>query len=326
MENNKKKPQKAEDFIGWVSPDGKLKVIGIIEKSKHTKYKVECSECSKDKELFPDGYFVGYKNNLLSGQKPCGCSKQTKWKSWQYLILARRVGEKKDFIVHGFMGEYKGNNSKLQIECVKDGYRWNACLTNLLSYKSGCKKCSNRYTPTKQEALEQCISICTEMKYEFVGFPNDYKNVYSRFEYICPTHGLQNVGYTKFVKSGNRCGDCARDLSCFNGYFSERAEEQDYLYILNFDNKFIKIGRAFDVTDRIKRLKNLSKIPIDKIYKLKIFTSSHQEVYDYEQEILKNLRILGFQYYVNWTNECFENECLSYLNKMLDLCEFEVII
>ena len=28
---NKKKQQKAKDFIGWKSPDGKLKVVGIIE-------------------------------------------------------------------------------------------------------------------------------------------------------------------------------------------------------------------------------------------------------------------------------------------------------
>ena len=88
MIENKKKQQKAEDFIGWKSKDGRLEVIGIIEKSKHTKFKVTCTECSKDKELFPDGYFVSQKDNLVRGKKPCGCSR-CKWFDWQYLILAR---------------------------------------------------------------------------------------------------------------------------------------------------------------------------------------------------------------------------------------------
>ena len=55
-------PQKPEDFIGWKSPDGKLEVIGIIGKQgTNTVYKVTCTECCKDKELFPSGYFVATK-------------------------------------------------------------------------------------------------------------------------------------------------------------------------------------------------------------------------------------------------------------------------
>ena len=61
------KGQKAEDFIGWKSPDGKLEVIGIAEetcKNGRKLFKVTCTECSKDKELFPDGYFVSTKSNF----------------------------------------------------------------------------------------------------------------------------------------------------------------------------------------------------------------------------------------------------------------------
>ena len=45
----KNKRQKPEDFIGWISPDGKLEVIGIAGKQgTKTLFKVTCSECSKD--------------------------------------------------------------------------------------------------------------------------------------------------------------------------------------------------------------------------------------------------------------------------------------
>lgn len=62
----KKKQQKAKDFIGWKSEDGKLEVVGIAAKQgRTTTFKVTCTECSKDKELFPEGYFVSTKGIWL---------------------------------------------------------------------------------------------------------------------------------------------------------------------------------------------------------------------------------------------------------------------
>ena len=78
-----------------------------------------CTECSKDKELFPDGYFVSTKGNLVKGKKPCGRGKNVRWKDWQYLILARRVA-KGMFIVHDFSGKFHGNTTKLKMECLKE--------------------------------------------------------------------------------------------------------------------------------------------------------------------------------------------------------------
>ena len=54
------------------------------------------------------------------------------------------------------------------------------------------------------------------------------------------------------------------------------------------------------------------------IHKLRIFTATHQEVYDYEQELHKDLRNRNFQYYVDWSTECFENDSQFILNKLLD--------
>ena len=99
---HKKKREKLEDFIGETFNDGKLEVIGIADetgKNGRKLFKVTCTECSKDPELFPNGYFVSYKDDLKRNKKPCGCSKKPNWKCWQYLILARRAGEKKGFIV-----------------------------------------------------------------------------------------------------------------------------------------------------------------------------------------------------------------------------------
>lgn len=259
---NKRNMKKVKDFIGWKSLDGKLEVIGIAGKQGHiTTFKVTCIECSKDPELFPDGYFVSRKGNLVRGQKPCGCSVY-KWEDWQFLILARRAGEKKGFIVHGFAEEFKNSNTKLNLECLKDGYKWTTSINSIINHGSGCSKCAGNAKPAEQEALQKCVDICKEMDYYAIGFVDGYKNIYSSFEYNCKIHGKQEVNYNAFVSGGNRCNGCwkdrQRELGNLYGYYPERKDEKDYLYVLNFNDKFIKVGRSFDVDERIKNLKKPS--------------------------------------------------------------------
>ena len=322
---------KAEDFIGWKSEDGKLEVIGVVgrNKQRNALYKVTCTECSKDKELFPDGYFVSPKQYLVNGVKPCGCSNSPKWEDWQYLIITRRIGEKKGFIVHGFAGEFKNAKTKLNLECLKDGHKWTASISSIINGGSACPKCrdlllSNQRKIPEETALQKCIDICKEMNYDVVGFVDGYKNNRSHFEYICKIHGKQNVKYHNFVNKSQKCGGCAKDETIRrlredgngNGYYPERKDETDFLYILNFNGKFIKVGRSFLVDKRVDALKSISKIK--KIHKLRIFTATHQEIYDYEQELHNELRERNFQHNVDWSTECFENECQYTLNKLLD--------
>lgn len=270
---NKKKRQKPEEFIGWKSQDNKLEVIGIAgkDKWKTVLFKVTCTECSKDIELFPDGYFISTKTNLIKGKKPCGCSVY-KWKDWQFLLLASRVGEKKCFVVHGFAEKFKGIKTKLDLECLKDGYKWTTSISHVIHTGRGCPKCAGNARPTEQEVLQKCIDACKYMDYDAIGFPDGYKNAYSRFEYVCKIHGKQNVSYNNFVNRRQHCGGCARDESILYGYYPERSDEIDYLYILNFNDKFIKVGRSFDVNERIKGLKHQSSIK--KIYPIRVFTAT----------------------------------------------------
>lgn len=329
MVKEKKKQEKAEDFIGWKSPDGMIEVIGIAGKQgRITTFKIICTECSKDSELFPDGYFVNQKSDLVKGKKPCGCSKQPKWFDWQYLILARRAAKDR-FTVHGFAEEFHGSHTKLNLECLRDGHKWAASIDNVINKEIGCPRCKVEQRKTPEHlALQKCIDICKEMDYGIVGFVDGYKNCYSRFEYICKMHGKQDVCYKCFVNKGSRCAGCWKDRQKelaigFYGYYPERKDETDYLYILNFSNKFIKVGRSFDVKQRVKSLKYESKIK--KISKLRIFTATHQEIYDFEQELHNELRERNFQHYVDWSTECFQNESLYVLNKMLDSCGLEEV-
>lgn len=324
----KKKREKAEDFIGWKSDDGLLEAVSI-HGTKAT-FKVICNKCKEDTELFPLGYFISQKSHLIVGRKPCGCSKSPKWNKEQHLILARRAAKGR-FIVHNFVEEYKGVKTKLNLECLMDGHKWIASVDSVINNGYGCPKCSNKYKPTEQEAFDRCKSICETEYYESLGFPDGYKNIHSRFEYSCKKHGKQNVNYGNFVNRGTRCKGCwkerqkeiTRDTGNRNGYYPERKNEQDFLYILDFDSQFIKVGRSFDVDNRITNLKSVSSIK--KIHKLRIFTATHQEIYDLEQDLHSELRERNFQHYVDWSTECFTSDSLPFLNMLLDKCGLEEV-
>ena len=140
---------------------------------------------------------------------------------------------------------------------------------------------------------------------------------------------MWNTTYRRVLYSKQSCPECAlsrhRQITSFHGYYPERKDEIDFLYILSFDNKFIKVGRSFDVDERIKGLRDVSKVVKSKIHKLRIFTATHQEVYNLEQELHGELRERNFQHYVDWSTECFENNCQFILNKLLDNCGLEEV-
>lgn len=207
-----KKRETLEDFVGWRSEDDLLEVVEVVEKSKYSKFKVICHKCKEDEELFPDGYFISHKYSLIKGYKPCGCAKYRKWSEYEYLVLAKRASTGR-FIVHGFVGEFKNQNSKLSCECLVDGYKWEPMVNGIVNSSSGCPKCANNLRFSEQEALDTCIKICKSRGYFPVGFNSGYQNQRSRFTYECPLHGLQDMSYHSFSSGLRGCPCCSK-----NGY------------------------------------------------------------------------------------------------------------
>lgn len=240
-----KKREKPEDFIGWKSADGKLEVIGIADetgKKGRKLFKVTCTECSKDSELFPLGYFISDKVNLKAGKKPCGCSKSPKWKPFQYLILTRRIGKDRGFIVHGFAEEFHGQNTKISCTCTEDGHNWCCTINNIINKSTtGCPLCGNKKIGAKlrhsQDKVDSdCKEICQMEGYKFLGFMGKYTNWLSVLEYECPYHGVHKVTYNNFIR-GKRCPCCASygyNPSKYGSFYVVRWQQKD--------KKFIKFG------------------------------------------------------------------------------------
>lgn len=260
----KRKYELAEKFIGWTSEDGILKVVGIHGKctGNVTLFRVECSECVKDPELFPLGYFVSTKSNLVNHkQKPCGCAFNPKWNKEQFQVLARRAAKDR-FIVHGFAVEFHGQTTKLNLECLVDGYRWSATTDSIINGNKGCPKCSGNARLTEQEALDKCKVICENEGYEPIGFVGGYKNQKSRFEYKCPKHEKQNVSYDSFINGETRCKGCA-----LYGYSTSK---QGSFYVYQWSKEshsFIKFGITNQkISSRVKRQQSMTNYKYKKIW------------------------------------------------------------
>lgn len=238
----KNKYENAEDFVGREFNGSNLKVVGIVGyQGTAALFKVTCKICSQDPELFPDGYFISTKSNLENGQIPCGCSKRYRWKDWQYIISARRIGEKKYFVIHGFAEEFHGKDTKLDCECLIDGKRWTPRVGKIITSDRGCPECGklkigNALRLDENLALDMCKTLCNDAGYSFIRFPDNYKNASSKFEYECPIHGIQSVSYYSFTR-GSRCPSCAK-----TGY---DVNKQGSFYIVVWtknDHSFIKFG------------------------------------------------------------------------------------
>lgn len=331
---SKRKREKPETFVGKTFNNGNLEIIGICDEKGtlgRTLYRAFCKICSPDLELFPLGYFVCIKGSLEAGRLPCACSGNNKWIEEQYLIKAKREAGNKNITVHGFAEEYKYIKTRVNLECNECGNNWTATLSNIIHHASGCPECKAQtlnecFKIPEQKAIHNCKLICEEVNYKFLRFPHGYKNNYSYFEYECPNHGIQTVSYTGFINADSRCPECwkekrtvlVRDNGNGNGYYPKRAKEKDFLYVIDFNGLYLKVGRSFKIKARMRKMKSESKIQNMNV--LRVFTATHDEVYKLEQEIHEELRERGFQYYLSWTDECFENECQYLLNKLLDMC------
>ena len=332
------KRSKPEDFVGWMSDNGNLEVVEFIGKNKSRTanlYKVTCKICSEDKELFPNGYFISRKGDLVRGQIPCGCGRGTRWSPEQYLIRARRAGKDR-FIVHGFAEEFHGYNTKVSCECLIDGHLWNPSLDNIVNNGNSCPACGNANIRNArrldyQDMINRSTDYCKERGYTFIKIKEgaNLGVVNTHIEFYCDKHGLQTGMYHYLVNMCWGCKECGKEnkklkASFMYGYYTDKAQEEDYLYIVNFNNEYIKVGRTFKIKQRIKQLKKQSKCKNVKVVRL--YSATHKDIFEIEQETHRKLNDLNMNHKDSiWSTETFNIESLSIVLEILEAYNLKII-
>lgn len=331
QKTTKNSEQKEDEFVGRTFNNGTLTVVSVhgrLPAPSYIKtYNVFCSECAKDPDLYGDGVFIVTKGTLTRGSIPCGCSNSYSYSTEQVEVLGHRVAKSKGLIFHGILGKYTGSKSKLTFECKSHNHKWSTRMAHIFNSKSGCVYCASEVNAIKQRlpkeiATKRCIDFCSSRGYTFLKFTEEYKGVDTDIEYLCQEHGIQKTKYNTMVNSGKCCKLCAvekrKDNGGVYGWYPSRSNEQDFLYVLNFNNEYIKVGRSFDVARRIPELKVLSSC--DEVETIAVYTGTHKEVYEVEQEIHRELRERCFKIKPkNWNSlETFSIDCLHLLDKLLN--------
>lgn len=207
-------------------------------------------------------------------------------------------------------------------------------ITRVLRRGALSCRCSSCYRWTQEQREYRIKKICKEEGFTFIGWgtKEGYKNALSKFEWLCARNHKCSTPVDSFL-SGTRCRDCGflktKENSYGNGYgcYPERRDEKDYLYILNFNDRYIKVGRSFNLHQRFNQLARKSKIIREDTTILQVYTSTHQTVYDTEQWLHEELRERGFEYNEPdglWSTELFDLDCTDALSYLLNQADLKV--
>ena len=213
--------------------------------------------------------------------------------------------------------------------CSHDEYVQNGLCTGIfestvraLKLGKGSCRCYNYYW-TQEQREYQINKICKEEGLTFLGWESEkgYINSSSKFIWVC-TENHENSSYISSFRGGNRCGTCYRSICTLYGYYPDRKDEEDYLYVISFNDEYLKVGRSFNIEKRIKGgrgLLRLSGMKRDQLNVLKVYTGKHQIVYNTEQLIHKELHCLGLSHEEsNWTIETFKMSSEMLIYKLLE--------
>ncbi|ADX88434.1 hypothetical protein TUST1-182_00805 [Vibrio phage ICP1_2006_C] len=251
-----------------------------------------------------------------------------------------------DFIKAGFTEGYKFWRSE---RLSKEGYKryWNYTCSTCSSDEyveaglcsgvfespiSGLKvgqkscRCSETFRWKQEHREYQIKKVCKEGGLIFTGWDREYKNAFSKFNWVCAEGHTCATTIGNFLTKSSRCPVCNNIKQKANGigygYYPHRTEERDHLYVIRFKkDNVIKVGRAFDVNERLQMqstsLLKISNHSINDIEILDILTGTHQEVYDLEQTLHGELTEAGFHMPLDWTQEAFREDCEGLLFLLL---------
>ena len=247
-----------------------------------------------------------------------------------------RILNQKGYLVEGTQYRADGEDRLWVIcpICREDDYskiggfphEFSASYGNLKLGVIPCR-CSKAYRWSREEREFLIKRMLCEKGAAFKGWIEDFTNNNSRFLFYCGKGHIRDISLRSFLR-GNFCKDCSdKEVINGNGYYPERKHEQDSLYVIMFGEDYIKVGRSFNVDDRLRRFNSYMRSSgfNDKAIKiLHILTGEHYKVYNEEQWIHEELRERGFEYNEPdglWSTELFDTDSLQVINYLLGKSE-----
>lgn len=109
-----------------------------------------------------------------------------------------------------FHGEFKNAKSRANVECLKCGLIWDACIYTLSTGKSGCKACAAlsaaERTTLDASVYEERVNSCGFAK--FIKWSSDVVAAKSKITALCAKCGSEYITTPDAVMKGSGCGAC----------------------------------------------------------------------------------------------------------------------
>jgi hypothetical protein len=194
---------------------GQLTIVGWLGYYRSNKvYILHCKQCSKDAELYGEGYFKGMLCNLNKGCEVCGCSKAYIRSAQQQEVICKRQANEMDITFNGFVGGYKGKTiTRVSLECNRHG-SWETSTDCFLGKRTGCPQCkyeriSERRLIPEEVLAGKCIEVSNNAGYKFLGWKGEYLGVRSFVMVECPIHGeWTSTNASDYTFKQNSCPRC----------------------------------------------------------------------------------------------------------------------
>ncbi|ALM62195.1 endonuclease [Vibrio phage qdvp001] len=211
--------------------------------------------------------------------------------------------------------------------CSNDEYVQNGLCSgifgsSLSNLKKGIKscRCSKAYRWTKEQREYQINKQCILTGFDFIGWEESTYKSKSYIKVCCNMGHEYPVTLERFLH-GVGCRECYKDNiksgSVKFGLYSNRLDEEDTLYILDF-GKYLKVGRSFNLDKRLKELSFKSGTDKKRIKIVGLYRGIHRIVYDTEQNLHSILESEGYRWSEDrWSIELFNKQSISLIKDIL---------
>lgn len=233
-------------MIKYLMPQGNtltvVRELGLVHSHRH--YVYECSICSKDKELWPEGSIFSSLQRVKEGSAPCGCSRRPLWTEHQYYIRAKRSAESKGLVFVGWAGNFSKQETRAVVKCQVHG-PIEILLKSLIHHSSVCRRC-HFSTSTRQTTLEMLKTRAEFTGVEVVELP-ERLSLSAKLCLRCPRHGVWQTRVGVFVDMGCGCPAC--------GVTGFRQDKEAWLYALRSEcGGYLKVGISNAPSKRFSQL------------------------------------------------------------------------
>lgn len=226
-----------------------LEVVGWSGKRRSDKYYIlKCTKCSKDRELFGEGYFRSFKfslypNKIRKETLPCNCGSFTKWTENQYKILCERKCKLLGLDFIGWCGEYQMSNTKTLLKCKIHGIFVGAkvkAFVNQADRKGSCKKCGDEQAKLKRTKSVEYFVETFKSSGRFqegtiftqIGTVNGGTS--RLWSVYCPTCDLTFKSRSASLQAGKKGCGCNWKVNQTQAYINEIYDEHNKLIALKF--------------------------------------------------------------------------------------------